>query len=236
MKIKEIKLLTNDIEATIDFYHKLLGIPVVSNPIDSVTFQIGESRLTFTKNETHIDPYYHFAINITQDKVQNAINWLHDHGISINKVNNKDVVHSQSWNSDSVYFYDSIGNIVEFIARHNMKNPGEKAGKFNCFDLMNISEIGLPATDVITLTEFIQEQYNEQVYLSNDSLFSPIGDEEGLFILSSVERKWLGSDKKVEIFPLEVIIVSGRDETRKLLNYPYTIKTEKNSRPAATSL
>jgi len=225
MKFKEIKLLTKDIEANIDFYYKTLGIPIVSRSKDSVTFQIGKSCLSFMKAETNMDPYYHFAFNITQNKVHEAINWLRNKGIEINKVNNNDVVYSQTWNSDSIYFYDSTGNIVEFIARHNQ--TGEKSDEFNIHDLINISEIGLPTNDVVTLTRFIQEHFNEQVYISSDSLFSPIGDEEGLFILSSVDRKWLGSNKKVEIFPLEVVIVSSREEISKLLDYPYIINTEK---------
>ncbi|WP_373231347.1 VOC family protein [Cohnella sp.] len=173
MKIKEIKLLTNNIDAVRDFYNKILDLPIITGSNSFVTFQVGKSQLTFNKTETIIEPYYHFAFNITEYKVLEAINWINRKGIIINKVNNNDLVYSQTWNSDSIYFYDSVGNIVEFIARHNQKN--QISNEFNYWDLINISEIGLPARDVNTLSNIIQEQYKEQVYLSSDSLFAPIG-------------------------------------------------------------
>jgi hypothetical protein len=54
---------------------------------------------------------------------------------------------------------------------------------------------------------------------------APIGDEEGLFILSSLNRNWLGSNKKAEIFPLDIIISGERNEESSLFHYPYKIIT-----------
>ena len=61
----------------------------------------------------------------------------------------KDEFESKSWNSDSVYFKDAAGNVLEFIARHNLKNAVEE--EFDSSQILNVSEIGLPSEDVVEL-------------------------------------------------------------------------------------
>lgn len=138
-------------------------------------------------------------------------------------INEEEDYFSESWNSHSIYFYDPAGNIVELIARHNLINKLDN--EFSYGDLLNISEIGMPAEDVTSLSGYLLEQYKEQIYISGNSKFTPIGDEEGLIILSSLDRNWLGSNKKVKKFPLEIFIVNGREETMQVQKYPYIITT-----------
>ena len=63
--------------------------------------------------------------------------------------NGKDDFDSTNWNSHSVYFKDAAGNVLEFIARRDLKNSVE--GEFNSSHILNVSEIGLPSEDVIGL-------------------------------------------------------------------------------------
>ncbi|RED59173.1 VOC family protein [Cohnella lupini] len=223
MKIQEIKLLSNNLDKVIDFYNRILELPIIEQSTAKVSFQIGASKLVFELSEEVTNPYYHFAINITESKIDLAISWLKAKGIKINLINEEEVDFSKSWNSHSIYFYDSIGNIVEFIARHNIKSI--LSHEFSYEDLLNISEIGMPAQDVIILSGYLTEQYKEQIYISGNSMFTPIGNEEGLLILSSLNRNWLGSNKKVEIFPLEIFIENGREEIISVSNHSYIIST-----------
>ncbi|MFC4776115.1 VOC family protein [Paenibacillus sp. GCM10023252] len=223
MKIQEIKLLTSSLDSLIEFYSRILELPIIERSVAHVTFQIGSSKLVFEISDEVANPYYHFAFNITESKKDLAISWLKAKGITINLFNDEEDYFSESWNSHSIYFYDPVGNIVELIARHNTKN---KLGhEFSYEDLLNISEIGMPARDVITLSGYLLEQFKEHIYISGNSMFAPIGDEEGLLILSSLDRNWLGSNKKVEIFPLEIFIATGREETIQVQKYPYLITT-----------
>ncbi|OAB45318.1 VOC family protein [Paenibacillus glacialis] len=223
MKIEEIRLYTEHLDAVKDFYSVGLELPIMESSNTSITFLVGLSRLTFVQSDTVANPYYHFAFNIVEDKNQLAIEWLKSRGINISQVDDHDESYSESWNSHSIYFYDSVGNIVEFIARHNQKH--ESYSEFTYKDILNISEIGLPSEDVIELSTYIQEQYDEQMYLSGSPTFTPIGDEEGLFIVSIRQRIWLGSNKEAEIFPLEIVINQGKPGTKQLLQYPYKIIT-----------
>jgi catechol-2,3-dioxygenase len=221
MKIKEIKLLTNNIKNLKYFYSELLRFPIVSSFNNSITFQAGESLLSFIESELPENPYYHFAFNISENKKDKAINWLKDKGIGLNLIDGKEAYYSLSWNSHSIYFYDPSGNIVEFIARHN--SPSNSESDFINIDILNISEIGLAIEDVEKTSEFLQSYYDEQIYIASNSMFAPIGDEEGLFILSALNRNWLGSNKKVEIFPLDILITCGKEDVSYLFHYPYKI-------------
>lgn len=221
MFIQEIKLFSNNLESIIDFYNRVLEMPIVERTESRVSFEVGESRLTFERCDAELKPYYHFAFNVTKSKADQIVPWLKARGIVINLTNEKEVNYFKDWNAHSVYFYDPAGNIVEFIARHNTKQESDQP--FKREDLLNISEIGMPALDVIALSELLIERYDEQIYLSGDDMFTPIGDEQGLLILSSLDRIWLGSDKKVDIFPLEIVIANAREDTVQLENYPYRI-------------
>lgn len=47
MKIQEIKLLTNNLDNLIDFYNRIIEIPIIERSADHVSFQIGSSKLVF---------------------------------------------------------------------------------------------------------------------------------------------------------------------------------------------
>lgn len=225
MIIREIKLLTSRFEALRSFYLDVLGFTLDRSDERSFTVVAGASKLTFAACEPDTEPYYHFAFNITESKIEPAIAWLAAKGILPSIVDQSPVVYSQSWQSHSVYFGDPAGNIVEFIARH--RKPSEsKADFFSLDDVLNVSEIGLPANDVDELSRFLRSELAEAVYIEGNAMFTPIGDEDGLLILSSLERCWLGSDKKVAIYPVEVALGNGGRRSVPVLHYPYVILTE----------
>ncbi|OAB45600.1 VOC family protein [Paenibacillus antarcticus] len=223
MKIEEIRLYAERLDALKEFYSVHLEFPIIDSSNTSITFSVGSSRLTFVQSDCVATPFYHFAFNIVETKNELAIEWLKSKGININQVDDHDESYFESWNCHSIYFYDPAGNIVEFIARHNQEH--ESDSEFSTKDIINISEIGLPSEDVIELSTYIQEEYNEQIYLSGSPTFTPIGDEEGLVILSSLQRIWLGSNKESEIFPVEIVINKGESGTKQLLQYPYKVTT-----------
>ena len=50
------------------------------------------------------------------------------------------------WNAHSVFFYDPAGNVVEYIARHDLKNAAP--GGFGSADILYASEIAWIVDDV----------------------------------------------------------------------------------------
>ena len=74
MIIKKLELYTSQLEEQIEFYSKILELPITSQSGNSVSFQVGHSILKFQyrKNCTP----YHYAINIPSNKEFEALEWL----------------------------------------------------------------------------------------------------------------------------------------------------------------
>ena len=232
MRIARIKLYALELEPLRRFYRDTLELPLCEDGEGSFTVRAGQSLLTFDQGLPDSDsssssdepPYYHFAFNISENKIAEAVEWLERKGVAISPVNGRTVVRSESWDSDSVYFVDPAGNIVEFIARHGLSNGADTPG-FSAENIVNISEIGCGTDDVNELSGLLRKRLRGSVYLEGDDLFTPIGDEEGLIILSSLRRNWLGSNKPVRIFPMEITVLMGETGESQVLRFPYPVRT-----------
>jgi catechol 2,3-dioxygenase-like lactoylglutathione lyase family enzyme len=181
-------LLTADLEAQKDFYGNVLELPVrLDEPILEV--QAGRSRLFFTY-VPEFDGAYHFAFNIPTNRFESAKRWISSRVPLLRDENGNDEFHSENWNSSSVYFKDPAGNVLEFIARHDLKNVINE--EFNSKQILNVSEIGLPSEDVVALADEICKRLDVSVFRQepNES-FTPVGDENGLLIIPVKDRIWI---------------------------------------------
>lgn len=224
MKIKEIILKTNKLDDLIDFYCKIFGLPLFQISNQSVTILAGSSRITFQEELNMESPYYHFAFNISENKHNQALKWLKKRGIQINFIDGHEQYFSRSWNSHSIYFYDPAGNVVEFIARHNLICHLE--GDFSPADILNISEIGLVVDNVFDMEDRIGDFLDAPIFIEGNAMFAPLGNEEGLIILSSRNRNWLGSNKECKVFPLEVKIMMDHEDQFEIAGILYKIISE----------
>ncbi|HEV2661796.1 MAG TPA: VOC family protein [Ktedonobacteraceae bacterium] len=220
MHIRELKLLTGRLAEQKEFYTQTLGLPLVNEQSDLIAVQVGKTKLVFAEAQEGSEPYYHFAFNITENKLLQAKAWLAGRNISLSR-DDPDNWYSKSWNSNAIYFYDPAGNIVEFIARHDLANAQE--GPFTKEDILCVSEIGLVPDNVATTVTILQEKVGVEVYKGSISEeFAALGDEHGLFILSKRGRIWLASDKRSQAHPVDVSIESGNGYN--FADLPYTIR------------
>ena len=188
MNITRLELLSADVEAQKDFYANVLELAVrLDAPILEV--QAGRTRLFFT-HAPEFDGAYHFAFNIPANQFAAAKAWLSSRVSLLHDENGKDEFHSENWNSDSVYFKDSAGNVLELIARHNLDNSVN--GEFDSQQILNVSEIGLPSEDVVGLANEICKRLDVSVFRQepNES-FTPVGDDNGLLIIPVKDRIWI---------------------------------------------
>jgi catechol-2,3-dioxygenase len=220
MRIRELKLLTSRLAEQKEFYTRTLGLPMVDEQNDLVAVQVGETKLVFAEAQEGSEPYYHFAFNITENKLLQAKAWIAERSIDLSR-DDPDNWYSKSWNSNAIYFYDPAGNIVEFIARHGLANAQE--GSFTERDILYVSEIGLVPDNVATVVTILQEKIGVEVYKGSVSEeFAALGDEYGLFILSRRGRIWLASDKRSQAHPIDVRIEDGNEYD--FADLPYTIR------------
>ncbi len=220
MRIRELRLLTSRLAEQKEFYTRTLGLPLAYERDGLVAIQAGGTKLVFTQAEEGSEPYYHFAFNITENKLLQAKTWIAEQHIALSR-DDPNNWYSKSWNSHAVYFYDPAGNIVEFIARHSL--PNAQQGPFTERDILYASEIGLVTDDVVALAASLKETVGVEIYKGGISEeFAALGDEYGLFILSKRGRIWLASDKRSQIYPTEVRIQDGNGY--EFADLPYRIQ------------
>ena len=203
MNILELEISAVDLPAQRDFYANILELPVT---LDAAILEVkaGKTVFRFTQAPSEFMGAYHFAFNIPENQYQSAKQWITSRISLLRDNTEKEDFASQGWNSTSLYFLDAAGNVLEFIARHNLKNTA--TGEFNSSQILNVSEIGLPSEDVIALADQLCTGLGLSVFKQepNES-FTPVGDENGLFILPVKDRIWMpDSGVPAKLLPVKV--------------------------------
>jgi catechol 2,3-dioxygenase-like lactoylglutathione lyase family enzyme len=229
LRIHSIKLLTNKLEQLKRFYTYDLGLPRVESSSDRFIVKVGHSDLIFEQTgSAEESPFYHFAFDIPENKIDESIAWLNSVGVTLNLLpDNSYKAYSKTWNATSIYFYDPAENIVEFIARHSLDNV--ILTPFTGKELLNISEIGLVVNDVNGIKDLLSTNHLINGYKDSKETFAAVGDEDGLFILSAYRRVWLGSEKKADIFKTEITVEGTHEGVFAIGQYPYNLSLVNSS-------
>jgi len=202
MIIERLELLTANLEATKSFYQDVLELQLVEDKEDAFTVQAGATRIRFEETGAYDRPSYHFALNIPENKFREAKSWIQSRVQLIQE--GDDEVFFTSWNAHSLYFEDPSGNIVEFIARHNLSNAIPRS--YNSGEINGVSEIGVVVDEVIPFVRSLNEIGLPNWKEGNEG-FTPVGDERGLLIVVKKGRPWFFSNQKpAEYYPLRVSI------------------------------
>lgn len=151
----------------------------------------GASRLRFEPGPAVCS---HFAVNVPPQRFEEAVAWARERVELVH-----DDVPFPAWRARSAYFFDPGGNIVELIARE--RAPGEDL-------FLEISEVGLPVTDVGAAVEWLESELGLPHFSGNRRDFSAVGDDRGLFIVVPVGRPWLFTEEPAPDVPVRVTIES----------------------------
>ncbi len=183
MKITRLELETNKLASIKQFYSRQLGMPIVSQNHWSITFRVGWSELVFWQTE-NVEKPYHFAINIPLYSLEQYLMWYDVPYIDAGSRTCK-IAQFPKWKARASYFFDPMGNVVEFIERYD---AGYADGFFQ-----GISEIGLATDDVTTATDYLADEYGVSQFAKSQPLpdFNAVGDDYGLLILAQTNRPWL---------------------------------------------
>jgi catechol-2,3-dioxygenase len=221
MFLSRLELLTHDLPAQRDFYKNILGL-MVRQPGGFLEIEAGKTALVFTQAPTDFDGAYHFAFNIPENQFRVAKGWISERIPLLHDENGQDEFESESWNSHSVYFKDAAGNVLEFIARHDLKNAVD--GDFDSKQILNVSEIGLPSENVIEFANELCTQLGVSVFMQEpNETFTPVGDDHGLLILPIKDRIWIpNSGVPAKLLPVRVKGNANRKEW-EVRGVPYDI-------------
>jgi catechol 2,3-dioxygenase-like lactoylglutathione lyase family enzyme len=210
MKIKEIQLLSNNLNETLKFYSEVMGFTIAESHDSHISFTIGSSKLTFLKT-TEANCVYHFAFDIPHNKLDEAVKWLASR-VELIAFQESNIIDFPNWNAKSIYFYDNNGNVLEFIAR--LENRNESTDLFRSLSVISISEIAFVTDDVEQLANNLLSTYDLNYYFRQIQRedFSVIGNDDGLIILMKSTRNWFPTPVGVKKWPLNVTIENGNKE------------------------
>lgn len=198
MLISKVKLYSNALAKTKDFYVTLLGFNLLHETEDSFVIQAGESELAFQQSHLNDRPFYHFAFDIPSNQFKDAKKWA-EAKVVLNREDGEDEVHFENLGAHSLYFEDPSKNIVEFISRQSSPTV---EGTFSAKSILNISEMGIPTNDVLSvgkqLLEFgIPVKDNQPL----EEQFNFMGYDDSFVILVCENRTWFFSNQDSVIHP-----------------------------------
>jgi hypothetical protein len=235
-RLAALDLLT---AATLDemagFYGSL-GLPIAARSADAITIAAGGTALTFRRAPDGGDrPFYHFAFNIPENKIVEALAWQRARGplLPIPERNRDpkmppEVVDYRHWNAHSIFFLDPGGNVVEYIARHDLKNAS--GGGFSPRDILYASEIAFIVDDVPAACSIVRDVAAVDQYRGGDAQFTALGDEEGLLLIMKRGRvlnfQPQSDEKAARVYETAVRIRGAATRRYSLSNFPYTLTVE----------
>lgn len=203
MEIIELQICTADLSKQIEFYSNIIGLDLLEHTGSEAKFQVGNSILIF-KQSNNFTPY-HFAFNIPSNQGDEALSYLKARKIKILKHNDQELQAMNDWQAEGIYFYDPDKNIVEFIARKTLKNESQET--FSSKSLLEISEIGMPVSEIESTYSTLQGIVKPPIYDGNFERFCAIGDELGMFICINKEIKdWFPTGDKAYSSPFNIVL------------------------------
>lgn len=221
MNLRTVTLHGHDLRALHAFYADVLGFEVTPGPSD-VTVHAGASDLRFVPFEREEAPVYHFAMNIPENRFAEAVSWVSARTPLLEGPDGPEISF-RSWNAHSLYFRDPAGNVVEYIARHNLDNG--IPGPFTPDAVVNVSEIGLPVPNVADAAEALDRALEIPRWSGNEDTFAAVGDEHGLVILVAETHTWYPIGLPVGVYPVRVRIDGDVPGRLALAGTPYVIES-----------
>jgi hypothetical protein len=186
MLIRQLNLFTANLKQQLHFYGNILQIPIAFDGGTYFELSVGNSLLRFTYRP--VASAGHFAFNIPSNKGKEALSWLRPR-VNILGFEGHDLIDFPDWNAESVYFYDAGKNIVELIARKNLRFNNNEP--FDAQQFMNISEIGVATDNIENTYGQLNAVKSLPIYSGDFDRFCAVGSEEGLFILADrVKKHW----------------------------------------------
>ncbi|WP_440120879.1 VOC family protein [Tenacibaculum sp. Ill] len=213
MTLNEIELKTIDIKPIKDFYANVMELPTTQIDDKSIRIKIGTSSLKFIEDSKKNLPAYHLAFNIPENKLQEAINWSINKVEFVKKENEVLITNFENWNANSVYFFDAVGNILEFIARHDLDNTATE--QFNSNQILNISEFGIVKDQPDVYGKYLIDTYGLSLFEKNHNseTFTAIGDDNGLLIIVKTNRNWYPTETTSKASWANIKLINSGTET-----------------------
>lgn len=226
MRIRKVVLQTSRLADMAWFYGQVLGFRIKNCPGQPASFavELPQTLLCFEQASGSPTPFYHFAFNIAENQIEQALAWVQFKRITPLLWQGRAIQDFRNWHAHAFYFYDPSGNIVEFIARHELTYTW-RAGDFDASSVWSVSEVGLVVEDVPACCKYLHTHWGVPVYYTdNAEYFCAMGNPEGLLIVVKRGRSWFPTEQAAGVFGLELYLDEvKRHEAEYVPSYPYKL-------------
>jgi catechol 2,3-dioxygenase-like lactoylglutathione lyase family enzyme len=211
MTIRQIELLSPDLEAAREFYGEIFGLKEEIVPGEALSFNVGNSILSFKESPKGLNPFYHLAFQIPPNLFEDAYAWI-DKRCEILPYSPSSVIADfTGWNAKAFYFHDNQQNILEFISHFDHNDSSELV--FTPQVIKDVHEIGIVTDNVEEFCDELNRKSQIPYFHKGprQKEFIVMGDSEGMLIVTRQNRGWLPTLRPAEKYPVELSLVhSGR--------------------------
>jgi catechol 2,3-dioxygenase-like lactoylglutathione lyase family enzyme len=220
------------------FYGKTLDLTILKEATDRFIVEAGETQITFIESpsaDPGRSPFYHFAISIPENKIREALEWQKARTpiLTIPEPRRApghppEVAEDRQANAHSIFFEDPAGNLVEYVARHDLKNG--HGGRFGWSDLLHVSEIALIVDDVAGTAEKMAGPIGLRPRKGGTADVAAIGDEYGQIVLTKRGRPFdfaSNPQRGAGVYRTGITLRAEEPGQYELAGYPYQVVLEK---------
>jgi catechol-2,3-dioxygenase len=212
MKILRLELWTQDLDGQVSFYADKLRLPVLEHTPETVTFRAGQSELIFRKADPKWRGFYHIAFNILESKFDEIHLWLAENVLLIPNRDWQDIFYFKNWDARGMYSKDPAGNIVEFVARHDLSpEEGDESGAAH---ILAVGEIGTVVENVPAFVSELASKLGTHPYHETlTESFAAVGDNDGLLLVARKGREWYPNNGQLAQFaPMKIKLQVDKHE------------------------
>lgn len=192
MRLLHLTQPCHDPSAVAEFYRQILQLPVRGTRV-----QVGWSEIELISSADAIG-CLHLAFNVAPARFAAAVRWLAARRPLLrDRQGRQRFALADNWQSESVYFAGPDGAVLELIARRRLPSPPPVQGPFHGRELLCVSEVGLPSTDVTAVTNSLGNHFRVEPLAPATAKFAPLGDDEGLLIVVEARRRWFPEQRQL---------------------------------------
>lgn len=205
------------------FYGEVLGFAVEGGEA-TLRVEAGGTRLRFDPAVSGA-PHYHIAWAIPEHKFALAKAWLAARTPLLKTPEGRDEFRFRGVNRTACYFADPAGNVLELIARHNLKDAAK--GPFTLRDILYVNHVGLVVDDMQAAIDEIRAGLDLELRREPAPNFAQLGDEHRHVVLVTRQRLWLPEWRQAaDVYPVEAVLHGAAPRTLTFARYPYRIALE----------
>lgn len=206
------------------FYADTLGFPVERAP-GALIVETGETLIRFEEAEPGTAPYYHVAWAIPENKIEESKDWLTRRTPILTGPDGLEIFHFRYVNRHGFFFADPAGNILEFIARHDLKDG--VSSPFRREHIFYVNHAGLVVDDMDEAIGQIRRDLGIELTQDPAPNFATLGDGHRHVTLVTRNRLWLPDRvKAADVHEAEIVMHGSPSRALEFERYPYRLAIE----------